>query len=36
MGTGIPRGGYVNKDNWLPVEAKSMNHALWEVACGKE
>ena len=36
MGTGIPRGGYVNKDNWLPIEAESMNHALWEVVCGKE
>lgn len=36
MGTGMPRDGYVNKDNWLPVEAESMNHALWEVACAKE
>lgn len=36
MGTGIPRDGYVDKDNWLPVEAESMSHALWEVACGKE
>jgi hypothetical protein len=36
MGTGIPRGGYVNKDRWLPIEAESINHALWEVACGKE
>jgi hypothetical protein len=36
MGTGIPRDGYVGKDNWLPVEAESMSHALWEVVCGKE
>lgn len=36
MGTGIPRDGYVNKDNWLPVEAGSMSHALWEVVCGQE
>ena len=36
MGTGMPRDGYVDKDNWLPVEAESMSHALWEVACGKE
>jgi hypothetical protein len=36
MGTGIPRDGYVDKDNWLPVEAESMSDALWEVACGKE
>jgi len=36
MGTGIPRDGYVGKDNWLPVEAESMSHALWEVVCSKE
>ena len=36
MGTGIAANGYVDKDNWLPVEAESMSHALWEVACGKE
>jgi hypothetical protein len=36
MGTGIPRDGYVDKDNWLPMEAESINYALWEVACGKE
>ena len=36
MGTGIPADGYVDKDNWLPVEPDSMNQAPWEVACGKE
>ena len=36
MGTGMPRDGYVDRDNWLPVEAESMSHALWEAACGKE
>jgi hypothetical protein len=36
MGTGIAAHGYVDKDNWLPVEADSISHALWEVACGKE
>ena len=36
MGTGMPRDGYVDKGNWLPVEAESMSHALWEAACGKE
>jgi hypothetical protein len=36
MGTGIPADGYVDTDNWLPVEPESMNRALWEVACGKE
>jgi hypothetical protein len=36
MGTGISAGGYVDTGNWLPVEPESINHALWEVACGKE
>lgn len=36
MGTGIPDDGYVDKDNWLPVEPESISQALWEVACGKE
>ena len=36
MGTGIAANGYVDKDNWLPVEPESINHALWELACGKE
>ena len=36
MGTGIRDDGYVDKGNWIPVEPESMNHALWEVACGKE
>ena len=36
MGTGIAANGYVDKNNWLPVEPESINHALWEVACGKE
>ena len=36
MGTGIASNGYIDKDNWLPVEPESINNALWEVACGKE
>ncbi len=36
MATGIPADGYVDKDNWQQVEPESINHALWEVACGKE
>ncbi len=36
MGTGIRNDGYVDQGNWIPVEPESMNHALWEVACGKE
>jgi hypothetical protein len=36
MGTGIAANGYVDKDNWLPVEPESISQALWEVACGTE
>ena len=36
MGTGIRNDGYVDQDNWLPVEPDSINQALWEVACGKK
>jgi len=36
MGTGIRNDGLVDKDNWIPVEPESINHALWELACGKE
>jgi len=36
MGTGRRNDGYVDKDNWLPVEPESINQALWEIACGKE
>jgi hypothetical protein len=35
MGTGIAANGYVDNGNWIPVEPGSINHALWEVACGK-
>ena len=34
MATGRAAAGYVDQDNWLPVEPESLNHALWEVACG--
>jgi hypothetical protein len=36
MGTGIPDDGYVDKDNWLPVEPESVSQALWEAVCGKK
>lgn len=36
MGTGIRNDGLVDKGNWIPVEPESINHALWELACGKE
>ncbi|TKS60034.1 MAG: hypothetical protein EWM72_01719 [Nitrospira sp.] len=35
MGTGRRNDGYVDKDNWLPVEPESINQALWKVACSK-
>ena len=34
MGTGIPVDGHIDSGHWMPVEPDSMNHALWEVACG--
>jgi hypothetical protein len=36
MEAGIRVDGYVDKDNWLPVEPNSLNHALWQLACRKE
>jgi len=36
MGMGISADGYIDKSNWIPVEADSINQALWEIACGKE
>jgi hypothetical protein len=36
MGTGRRNDGYVDQDNWLPVEPGSINQALWEVACKKQ
>jgi hypothetical protein len=35
METGRRNKGYVDKDNWLPIEPESINQALWNVACGK-
>jgi hypothetical protein len=35
MGSGRKNEGYVDHDHWLPVEPDSLNHHLWEVACGK-
>jgi hypothetical protein len=34
MGTGRPAGGSGGEGHWVPVEPESINHALWEVACG--
>ncbi len=33
MATGRAAAGYVDQDNWLPVEPESVNRALWELAC---
>ena len=33
MATGRAAAGYVDQENWLPVEPESINHALWEIAC---
>jgi len=35
MGTGRRNEGYLDKDHWLAVTPDSMDHDLWEVACGK-
>lgn len=35
MGTGRSASGYIENGNWQPVEARSVNHALWKMACGK-
>lgn len=35
MGAGIAANKDVDKDNWYPVEPVSLDHALWEVVCGK-
>ncbi|MCP9439160.1 MAG: hypothetical protein NNA20_02900 [Nitrospira sp.] len=34
MGTGQASRGYVDQDRWLSIEPETVNHALWEVACG--
>jgi hypothetical protein len=36
MGTGTAAEGYVDKDSWLPIERESINHALRELACGRD
>jgi len=33
MATGRAAAGYVDQDNWLPVELESMNRALWDIVC---
>jgi hypothetical protein len=35
MATGKASGGSVDQNMWLAVEPDSINHALWEIACGR-
>ena len=35
MGTGEAAGAAIGGGHWIPVEPKSLNHALWKVACNK-
>src|SRR6185503_9775724 len=34
MGTGISVDGHIDSGHWMPIEPDSVNHALWEAACG--
>lgn len=34
MGTGRQISAYGAEGHWYPVEPESLNHALWELACG--
>ena len=35
MATGTAMTAYVSNDQWQPVESQTLNHALWEIACGR-
>lgn len=35
MAAGNASNGYVDKDRWLPVEADSINEALWKALCNQ-
>jgi hypothetical protein len=34
MATGVAAMGYVSTDDWQTVQPRTLNHALWEIACG--
>ncbi len=34
MATGVATSAYVANDQWQPVESQTLNHALFEIACG--
>jgi hypothetical protein len=35
MATGVAAMGYVSTDQWQPIKPQTLNHALWEIACGQ-
>lgn len=34
MATGVAMSAYVANNQWLPIELQTLNHALFEIACG--
>ena len=36
MGAGLAAKKDVDKNNWYLVEPASLDHVVWEVACGKK
>jgi hypothetical protein len=34
MATGTATSGHIENDQWQPVEPQTVNHALWDIACG--
>jgi len=34
MATGVAMSAYVANNQWLPIERQTLNHALFEIACG--
>ena len=35
MATGVVMSAYVANDQWQPIKPQTLNHALWEIACGQ-
>jgi hypothetical protein len=36
MATGVATMGYVSTDHWQTIEPRTLNYALWEIACGTD
>ena len=34
MATGVAMSSYFANNQWLPIERQTLNHALFEIACG--